>query len=347
MLLHSPLTVVALLHPPALPRCRAPRCCANGAADMQLTLSPADEIRLTTAAEPVVIYSKSWCPYCEECKALFDALEQPYTAIELDQRDDGVQMQEALLSLTQQRTVPNVFVGGQHLGGNDDTQLAAATGRLAERLADTGRVLSADNKGLALAESAAEKLATRRRVNLGLAVASPLLASVLFFGRRSFAVDPIALLGRMEEQSPSLPAALANGRYPVRGSGTLGRGPRSPRTPPLLTRAPRRDRPTVVEFYAPWCESCKQAAPCMYRLEKRYTEQLNFVVINGNDARNAELVQRFGVDGIPHLALISAQRKLVGTLIGGVPNAVLEQNMEALAAGSALPYASTNAERGS
>ena len=37
--------------------------------------------------------------------------------------------------------------------------------------------------------------------------------------------------------------------------------------------------------------------------------------------------------------------KLVGTLIGEVPEAVLESNLRALAAGAALPYASTNAQR--
>ena len=82
----------------------------------------------------------------------------------------------------------------------------------------------------------------------------------------------------------------------------------------------------------------------MYRLEKLYAEQLNFVVIDGNDARNSDLVQKFGVDGIPHLALISGQRKLVGTLIGAIPDAVLEANMKALATGKPLPRASTNAE---
>ena len=51
-------------------------------------------IQETTAANLVVIYSKSWCPYCAQCKALFDDMSQPYTAIELDQRDDGEQLLE-------------------------------------------------------------------------------------------------------------------------------------------------------------------------------------------------------------------------------------------------------------
>ena len=40
--------------------------------------------------------------------------------------------------MTQQRTVPSVFVSGQHIGGNDDTQQAARSGRLAELLGTTG-----------------------------------------------------------------------------------------------------------------------------------------------------------------------------------------------------------------
>ena len=71
-------------------------------------------------------------------------------------------------------------------------------------------------------------------------------------------------------------------------------------------------------------------------------ERLARVTNSSNATRNAELVAKFGVDGIPHLALISAQRKLVGTLVGAVPDGVLEQNLRALAAGEALPYANTN-----
>ena len=47
---------------------------------------------------------------------------------------DGEQLQGALLAMTQQRTVPNVFVSGQHIGGNDDTQQAARSGKLAALL---------------------------------------------------------------------------------------------------------------------------------------------------------------------------------------------------------------------
>jgi len=53
---------------------------------------------------------------------------------DLDQRQDGNAIQKELANLTEQRTVPNVFVNGQHLGGNDDTQQAHRTGKLQQML---------------------------------------------------------------------------------------------------------------------------------------------------------------------------------------------------------------------
>ena len=51
-----------------------------------------------------------------------------------DQRDDGADIQGAVLDISGQRTVPNVFIKGKHLGGNDDTQNAVRSGKLQEML---------------------------------------------------------------------------------------------------------------------------------------------------------------------------------------------------------------------
>merc|ERR1712106_927994 len=55
--------------------------------------------------------------------------------IELTELENGPEVQDALLELSGQRTVPNVFINGEHLGGNDDTQKAAKSGKLDELLA--------------------------------------------------------------------------------------------------------------------------------------------------------------------------------------------------------------------
>lgn len=48
--------------------------------------------------------------------------------------ENGAEIQSALLDISGQRTVPNVFIKGKHLGGNDDTQAAARSGKLEEML---------------------------------------------------------------------------------------------------------------------------------------------------------------------------------------------------------------------
>eukprot|EP00977_Amphora_coffeiformis_P027976 scaffold34676_cov176-Amphora_coffeaeformis.AAC.5 len=47
-----------------------------------------------------------------------------YDTVNLDRLPggDGPKIQAELLRLTGQRTVPNIFVGGTHVGGNSDLQ---------------------------------------------------------------------------------------------------------------------------------------------------------------------------------------------------------------------------------
>lgn len=83
----------------------------------------------------VVIFSKSYCPYCTKTKDLFSGLKVDGTVIfELDNMDNGADIQAALLDMTGQRTVPNVFIKGKHVGGNDDVQGANKSGKLKELL---------------------------------------------------------------------------------------------------------------------------------------------------------------------------------------------------------------------
>ena len=68
-------------------------------------------------------------------KNLFKSSNVDAEVLELDQMgNEGVELQTALFEKTNQRSVPNVFVNGKHLGGNDDTQAAARNGTLKEML---------------------------------------------------------------------------------------------------------------------------------------------------------------------------------------------------------------------
>ncbi|EUC33727.1 hypothetical protein COCCADRAFT_95228, partial [Bipolaris zeicola 26-R-13] len=85
---------------------------------------------------PVAVFSKSYCPYCNQAKQLLSASGAKFYAIELDQVDDGSAIQSVLADITGQRTVPNIFIAQQHIGGNSDLQ--AKKGELNTLLKDAG-----------------------------------------------------------------------------------------------------------------------------------------------------------------------------------------------------------------
>ncbi|OQE47569.1 hypothetical protein PENCOP_c001G06721 [Penicillium coprophilum] len=70
----------------------------------------------------VVVFSKSYCPYCTSSKKLLDSLDAKYTTLELDLEEEGAAIQSALAEISNQRTVPNIFINKQHIGGNSDLQ---------------------------------------------------------------------------------------------------------------------------------------------------------------------------------------------------------------------------------
>lgn len=97
-------------------------------------VSPTEFAKAEIASNDVVVFSKAYCPFCTSTKQLLSGMDIDAKVIELDQIDNGAEIQGALLDLSGQRTVPNVFIKGKHLGGNDDTQAAARNGKLNEML---------------------------------------------------------------------------------------------------------------------------------------------------------------------------------------------------------------------
>ena len=94
-----------------------------------------DRISSLIESHTVVIFSKSYCPFCTATKKVFQSLNvDDAVVVELDRDPEGQQIQEELRQMTGQSTVPNVFVNNQHLGGNSDTQSALKSGKLQEML---------------------------------------------------------------------------------------------------------------------------------------------------------------------------------------------------------------------
>jgi cysteine synthase A len=93
--------------------------------------------------EPVVLFALEWCEFCWSVRKLFQALELPYRSIDLDsvayQRDNwGGEIRAALRERVNAPTIPQIFVGGEHLGGCTDTFDAFKQGRLQTLLEANG-----------------------------------------------------------------------------------------------------------------------------------------------------------------------------------------------------------------
>ncbi len=77
---------------------------------------------LADSEQPVVLFALEWCEFCWSVRKLFARLEIPYQSIDLDsveyQRDDrGGKIRGVLKQITSEPTIPQIFVGGQHIGG--------------------------------------------------------------------------------------------------------------------------------------------------------------------------------------------------------------------------------------
>jgi glutaredoxin 3 len=102
---------------------------------MSTAASVTHEITSLIENNKVVIFSKSYCPFCSSTKRLFERMGmEDVVVVELDLDPSGHEMQAELQKLTGQGTVPNVFVNGKHIGGNSDTQAAYKNGVLQEML---------------------------------------------------------------------------------------------------------------------------------------------------------------------------------------------------------------------
>ena len=76
------------------------------------------------------------------------------------------------------------------------------------------------------------------------------------------------------------------------------------------------NKPTFLEFYAEWCEVCKEMAPKVSALKEEYDKDINFVFLNVDNQKWDNYIRKFDVNGIPQVNLFDRKGNLIYTFIG-------------------------------
>jgi glutaredoxin 3 len=80
----------------------------------------------------VDIYTTMWCPYCARAKSLLEKKGVAYHEINLD--EEPGRRAEMVQRARGGRTVPQIFINGEHVGGSDDIHALDRAGKLDAKL---------------------------------------------------------------------------------------------------------------------------------------------------------------------------------------------------------------------
>ena len=75
-------------------------------------------------------------------------------------------------------------------------------------------------------------------------------------------------------------------------------------------------RPSIFEFYADWCEVCQEMAPDLIKLEAETENKINLVLLNVDNQRWIDLIEKYGVQGVPQLTFFNSEGMLLGSSVG-------------------------------
>jgi glutaredoxin len=93
------------------------------------------------ACLPVIIFSKSYCPFSKKAKGIllekYSIDPAPYV-VELDLHPLGPKLQAKLGEMTGRKTVPNVMITGKSIGGGDDVAEFDSKKTLADKIKALG-----------------------------------------------------------------------------------------------------------------------------------------------------------------------------------------------------------------
>ena len=92
----------------------------------------------------------------------------------------------------------------------------------------------------------------------------------------------------------------------------------------------KNNKPTFLEFYAEWCEVCKEMAPQVSAFKDEYEKDINFVFLNVDNQKWGNYIQKFTVNGIPQINLFDKKGNLISTFIGKQDEIIIRKSINNL-----------------
>ena len=89
-------------------------------------------------------------------------------------------------------------------------------------------------------------------------------------------------------------------------------------------------KPTVFEFYADWCEVCKEMAPKIDDIKNDYDKDINFVFLNVDNPKWEKYIRDLNVNGIPQVNIFDKDAQLEFTLIGKQEETIIKESLDNL-----------------
>ena len=89
----------------------------------------------------------------------------------------------------------------------------------------------------------------------------------------------------------------------------------------------KNNKPIFLEFYAEWCEVCKEMAPKVSTLKDEYQKNINFVFLNVDNPKWQNYIRKFDVNGIPQVNLLDKKGNLKFTFIGKQQESTIRESI--------------------
>ena len=106
----------------------------------------------------------------------------------------------------------------------------------------------------------------------------------------------------------------------------------------------KNNKPTFLEFYAEWCEVCKEMAPEVSSLKDKYEKDINFVFLNVDNQKWDNYIRKFEVNGIPQINMFDRKGNLISTFIGKQEELMIKDSIDQLEINSTSNTEVLNAE---